>query len=246
LNLQGVSKSFAGRTAVSVRELRADAGETLVLIGASGSGKSTLLRLMAGLLRPDSGAITLGETAVTAAAAPALRRRMGYVIQDGGLFPHLTSRGNATLAARHAGWDRARIDARLDELVELTRFPHDGLTRYPAQISGGQRQRVSLMRALFLDPDVLFLDEPLGALDPLIRSDLQRDLRAIFRRLGTTVVMVTHDLAEARYFGSRIVLLHEGRVVQEGTFRELAEQPAEEFVTRFLRAQRQLAGEEES
>lgn len=245
LKLRDISKSFDGRAAVRVDSLAAAAGETLVLIGASGSGKSTLLRLMAGLLRPDSGSISLGGTPVTPAAAPALRRRMGYVIQDGGLFPHLTARGNATLAARQAGWSSGRIRTRLAELADLTKFPADGLDRYPAQISGGQRQRVSLMRALFLDPEILFLDEPLGALDPLIRSDLQRDLREIFRRLGKTVVLVTHDLAEARYFSDRIVLLHEGRVVQEGAFRELAERPREEFVTRFLRAQRRLTGEED-
>jgi osmoprotectant transport system ATP-binding protein len=246
LNLEGLSKSFDGKTAVRVSGLSAPAGETLALIGASGSGKSTLLRLMAGLLRPDSGSVSLGGTPVTPAAAPGLRRRMGYVIQDGGLFPHLTARGNATLAARQAGWSADRIDARLRELAALTKLPPDGLDRYPAQISGGQRQRVSLMRALFLDPEILFLDEPLGALDPLIRSDLQRDLREIFRRLRKTVVLVTHDLAEARYFADRIVLLHEGRVVQVGTFRDLAERPREEFVTTFLRAQRRVHGEEEA
>jgi len=245
LTLDDLSKSFAGKTAVRVSGLKAPAGETLVLIGASGSGKSTLLRLMAGLLSPDAGTVSLGGTPVTTAAGPELRRRMGYVIQDGGLFPHLTARGNATLGARHAGWDAGRIDSRLQELTRLTKFPADGLDRYPAQISGGQRQRVSLMRALFLDPEILFLDEPLGALDPLIRSDLQRDLREIFRRLNKTVVLVTHDLAEARYFADRIVLLHEGRVVQVGAPRELEEQPAEEFVTTFLRAQRRLHGEEE-
>jgi osmoprotectant transport system ATP-binding protein len=240
LTLEGISKSFAGVTAVRVEELTAATGETLVLIGASGSGKSTLLRLMVGLLRPDAGSVRLGSTRVTPTAALALRRRMGYVIQDGGLFPHLTARGNVTLMAGHVGWDARRIEARLAELCDLTKFPADGLDRYPAQISGGQRQRVSLMRALFLDPEILFLDEPLGALDPLIRSDLQTDLRAIFRRLDKTVVLVTHDLAEARYFADRIVLLHEGRVVQEGTYEELDRSPAEEFVTRFLTAQRTL------
>ncbi len=243
LKLTGVSKSFEDRLAVRVDELTAEEGETLVLIGASGSGKSTLLRLMVGLLRPDQGAIHLQDSEVTPDAALELRRRMGYVIQDGGLFPHLTARGNVTLMAQHLAWSRERVDARLTELVDLTKFPPDALDRYPTQISGGQRQRVSLMRALFLDPAILFLDEPLGALDPLIRSDLQQDLRAIFRALKKTVVLVTHDLAEARYFADRIVLLHEGRVVQEGSFDDLVNRPADPFVTRFLDAQRILIGE---
>ena len=163
---------------------------------------------------------------------------MGYVIQDGGLFPHLTARGNAALVARFLGWDAERIDGRLDELVELTHFPADGLDRYPAQLSGGQRQRVSLMRALMLDPDVLLMDEPLGALDPMIRRDLQGELRAIFRSLGKTVVMVTHDLGEAGYFGDTIVLIREGRIVQRGSFRDLLTAPADAFVTEFVNAQR--------
>ena len=238
LELTGVLKTFDGRIAVQVDRLTAARGETLVLLGASGSGKSTLLRLLVGLLSADRGTIRLDGGEVTPASARELRRRMGYVIQDGGLFPHLTARGNVTLMARHLGWEAERAEARLAELVELTRFPADGLDRHPIRLSGGQRQRVSLMRALMLDPDVLLLDEPLGALDPLIRSDLQEDLRRIFRTLGKTVVLVTHDLEEARYFADRVVLLHEGRVVQEGGFEDLVERPAEEFVRRFVRAQR--------
>jgi len=245
LDLNGVTKSFDGEPAVRVDSLRALPGRTLVLIGASGSGKSTLLRLMVGLLPPDRGTVTLGSTEITPATAPRLRRRMGYVIQDGGLFPHLTARGNVVLMARHVGWRADRVESRLRELVELTRFPPDGLDRFPAQLSGGQRQRVSLMRALMLDPDLLLLDEPLGALDPLIRSDLQEDLRRIFRTLGKTVVLVTHDLGEARYFADRIVLLQEGRVAQEGTFEDLVERPKSPFVTRFVRAQRWAATDDE-
>ncbi|MFQ5473787.1 MAG: ATP-binding cassette domain-containing protein, partial [Dehalococcoidia bacterium] len=167
------------------------------------------------------------------------------VIQDGGLFPHLTGRGNAALVARHLGWDTEQITARLDELVELTHFPADGLDRYPAQLSGGQRQRVSLMRALMLDPDVLLMDEPLGALDPMIRSNLQAELRTIYRTLGKTVVMVTHDLGEAGYFGDTIVLMREGRIVQVGPFGDLLNSPTEAFVTEFVNAQRTLLGASE-
>jgi len=240
LELNGIRKAFDGRPAVRVDRLAAPPGKTLVVIGASGSGKSTLLRLMVGLLGADAGSVRLDGVEVGPESARALRRRMGYVIQDGGLFPHLTARSNITLMARHLGWEKARTDGRLAELVELTRFPVDGLERYPAQLSGGQRQRVSLMRALMLDPDVLFLDEPLGSLDPLIRFDLQEDLRRVFRTLQKTVVLVTHDLGEARWFADRVVLLHEGRVVQEGSFEDLVERPADSFVTRFVQAQRWL------
>ncbi len=165
---------------------------------------------------------------------------MGYVIQDGGLFPHLTARGNVTLMARHLGLERDRIEARLRELAELSKFPVEGLDRYPVQLSGGQRQRVSLMRALILDPDVLLLDEPLGALDPMIRTGLQDDLREIFRSLGKTVVMVTHDTAEAAFFGEAIVLMREGRIIQQGRFADLVDAPAEPFVSHFMAAQRRM------
>jgi osmoprotectant transport system ATP-binding protein len=211
-----------------------------VLIGASGSGKSTLLRLMLGLLLPETGQVEFDGVVLTPANARTLRRRMGYVIQEGGLFPHLTARGNIALMARHLGWNPARIEDRLRELVELTRFPADGLDRFPRELSGGQRQRVSLMRALALDPDVLFLDEPLGALDPIIRADLQDELRDIFRALGKTVVLVTHDLAEARHFADEIVLLDEGEMVQRGSFADLRDRPATPFVSRFVRAHRRL------
>jgi osmoprotectant transport system ATP-binding protein len=240
LELRKVEKSFDGRKAIRVERLEVPAGRTVAVIGASGSGKSTLLRLVAGLLRPDAGTIRLGGTELRADTVHGLRHRMGYVIQEGGLFPHLTARDNVTILARHLGWNGGRIEGRLAELVGLTHFPADGLDRWPAQLSGGQRQRVALMRALMHDPDLLLLDEPLGALDPLIRAELQRELREIFRGLGRTVLLVTHDLAEARWFADRIVLVHEARVIQEGSYEDLAERPADPFVSRFLGAQRQL------
>jgi osmoprotectant transport system ATP-binding protein len=144
--------------------------------------------------------------------------------------------------ARHLGWPRERIDARLAELVELTHFPSDKLDHYPAQLSGGQKQRVSLMRALMLDPALLLLDEPFAALDPLIRSELQAELRGIFQKLKKTVVLVTHDLGEAGYLGEEIVLLQAGRIVQQAPYRELIDRPADEFVTRFINAQRPPLG----
>jgi osmoprotectant transport system ATP-binding protein len=208
-------------------------------VGPSGCGKSTLLRLIMGLVTPDAGEVRVGGERVGPERVE-LRHRMGYVIQDGGLFPHLTAGQNVTLVARYRRWPRDRIEARLGELAELTRLPADALARYPAELSGGQRQRVGLMRALMMKPELLLLDEPLGALDPIIRSELQADLRRIFQTLATTVVVVTHDLAEAAFLGDQIVLLRDGRVVQTGTLTELVEQPAEPFVTQFIFAQRAL------
>lgn len=238
LQLTSVTKSFGRTRALAPLTLEIGPGRTTVLIGPSGCGKSTLVRLMIGLIRPDTGTVVFDGTPVTFANAPTIRRKMGYVIQDGGLFPHLTARANVTLMARHIGWRADRIEARLDELADLTRFPKGALKRYPVQLSGGQRQRVSLMRGLMLDPDILLLDEPLGALDPMIRFELQTDLRAIFQALKKTVVMVTHDIGEAGFFADEIVLMDDGRIVQKGALRELVAAPAEPFVTRFINAQR--------
>jgi osmoprotectant transport system ATP-binding protein len=238
LQLVGVSKSYGGSPALQPTDLNVAAGHTTVLIGPSGCGKSTLLRLMAGLIQPDSGVVKVDGDPVTPANARQLRRRIGFVVQDGGLFPHLTARGNATLMARYLGWSSERIEERLAQLTDLTRFPSERLDHYPVQLSGGQRQRVSLMRALMLDPPLLLLDEPLGALDPLIRSDLQADLRAIFQTLHKTVVLVTHDLGEAGFLGDTLVLMQAGRIVQQDAFANLIHAPSGEFVTRFINAQR--------
>jgi osmoprotectant transport system ATP-binding protein len=236
--LKGVTKSYGRQQALHSVDLTVPPGQTTVLIGPSGCGKSTLIRLMIGLLCPDAGFVRFDGERITAENVRQLRFRMGYVVQDGGLFPHLTARDNVILMARYLRWDRQRIETRLAELAELTQFPGDGLGRYPAQLSGGQRQRVSLMRALMLDPDVLLLDEPLGALDPIIRSELQSDLRRIFQTLAKTVVLVTHDLGEAGFFGDLIVLLRAGKIVQQGSLTDLVQAPADPFVTRFINAQR--------
>jgi len=242
--LEGVSKRFGATQALQPMELRLPPGRTTVLLGPSGSGKSTLLRLMNGLLRPDTGRVLFEGQPLPEEeeAMLAVRQRMGYALQGGGLFPHLTAGQNVELMARYLRWPAERIRARLEALVELTRFPAEALGRFPAELSGGQRQRVGLMRALMLEPDVLLLDEPLGALDTLIRSELQVDLRAIFARLGKTVVLVTHDLGEAAFLGHHVVLLRDGRVVQQGTLAELESHPADPFVTRFIQAQRLMQG----
>jgi osmoprotectant transport system ATP-binding protein len=238
MELKDVSKRYGRTVALQPTDLTIPKGQTTVLIGTSGCGKSTLLRIIIGLIWPDTGTVRLEGTEIVPANVLTLRRRMGYVIQDGGLFPHLSARDNVTLMARYLGWPRDRLDFRLTELADLTQFPRAGLERYPAQLSGGQRQRVSLMRALMLDPDVLLLDEPLGALDPIIRADLQADLRRVFQTLSKTVVLVTHDIGEAAFFGDVLVLLREGAIVQQGRFEDLVRSPADPFVTRFINAQR--------
>jgi osmoprotectant transport system ATP-binding protein len=242
IEVQSVTKRYAGRSVLAEVSLELGAASTYVLLGPSGCGKSTLLRLIIGLIRPDEGLVRVRGATITAANVLELRRSMGYVIQDGGLFPHLTARQNTALVAAYLGWTKDRMEQRLRELAELTHFPHDGLDRFPSQLSGGQRQRVGLMRALMLDPAVLLLDEPLGALDPMIRHDLQTDLREIFRSLKKTVVLVTHDLHEAAGFADEIILLREGRIVQRGSLEKLVQEPAEPFVTRFVNAQRSFAG----
>lgn len=240
-SLSQISKSFGAVRAVAPTDLEIPEHTTTVLIGPSGCGKSTLLRLMNGLIAPDNGTVTFDGETVTSDNALTLRQRMGYVIQAGGLFPHLSVARNITLMARHLGWAQHGIDARLRELTDLTRFPRDALTRYPDELSGGQRQRVCLMRALMLNPDALLLDEPLGALDPMVRFDLQTELREIFDTLNKTVVLVTHDLFEAAHFGDDIVLMRDGAIEQRAPMDILISAPASPFVERFVNAQRGLA-----
>jgi osmoprotectant transport system ATP-binding protein len=240
LALRDVSKRFGPRPALAGVTVEVARGGRIALIGPSGCGKSTALRLLLGLVRPDAGRVELAGEVMTARAAPALRRRAGYVIQDGGLFPHLTAHDNVALMPRHLGWSAARLAARVEELAALVRLPLDALARHPVELSGGQRQRVALMRALVLDPEVLLLDEPLGALDPIVRAELQDELRGLFAGLGKTVVVVSHDLAEAAHLADDLVLLREGQVVQRGPVAELVARPADPFVTRFLHAQRGL------
>ena len=237
IELRDVTKSFGDRVVVDHVTLALAAGTTEVLLGSTGSGKSTVLRLILGLLTPDGGEVIVDGVPLTAATRDDLRRRMGYVVQEGALYPHLTAAGNASLPARADGWPRARIAERLERLADVVGFERHLLPRYPAQLSGGQRQRVGVMRALMLDPPVLLLDEPLGALDPISRADLQEQLAAIFRELRKTVVVVTHDVREAFVLGTSITLVRAGRVVQHGTFADLARRPAEPFVTEFLEAQ---------
>ncbi len=203
-------------------------------MGSSGSGKSTLLRLVLGLLTPSEGTVSVFDAPLTRASLPEVRQRSGYVVQDGGLFPHLTARGNIELRPRHLGWAGERMAKRTKELATLIRLREDELERLPRELSGGQRQRVGIARALALDPPLLLLDEPLGALDPLVRASLQHDLLEIFTSLNKTVVLVTHDLAEALQLATRIVLLDRGQVVQDAAPDELVRAPANDFVRQFV------------
>ncbi len=238
IELVDVAKSFGSTQVLQPTTLRLTPGETTVLIGPSGCGKSTVLRLMIGLIEPDQGQVLFDGTPLTPANVMLMRRKIGYVIQDGGLFPHLSAEDNVGLLARHLGWDKPRVKDRVAELAELTRLPREALARFPTQLSGGQRQRLGIMRALMLDPAVVLLDEPMGALDPLVRYDLQEDLRKIFVSLKKTVCLVTHDMGEAGFFGDRVILLGSGRIVQEGKLDDLLRSPADDFVRRFINAQR--------
>jgi osmoprotectant transport system ATP-binding protein len=237
-SLSHVSKAFGDTRVLDDVSLSFAPGRTTALIGPSGCGKSTMLRLLLGLAAPDSGRISFGGAPITADGLQALRQRVGYVVQRGGLFPHMTARENVTLVARHLRRPAAQIHARVEELRRLTRFPPDGLDRYPNELSGGQNQRVGLMRALMLDPDALLLDEPLGALDPMIRYELQQELRDVFASLNKTVILVTHDLAEAADLAHTMVLLHAGTVALTGDLEALLAAPPSSFAHRFVRAQR--------
>lgn len=238
--LEAVSKRHGATVALDHVDLRIASGGTTALIGPSGAGKSSVLRMLIGLEWPDSGTVRFDGEPLRRDQLLEQRRRIGYVIQEGGLFPHLTAAQNVALLARTLGWSVQKIATRQDELAALCRLPEDALARYPAELSGGQRQRVGLIRALMLDPPVLLLDEPLGALDPIIRHELQAQMRELFATLHKTVVLVTHDVAEAAYLADTLVLLRAGRVVQQGEARTLLRAPAEPFVHEFMTAQRGL------
>ena len=234
-----IIKSFAGKRVLGPLDVECPQGRTTILLGLSGCGKSTLLRLLMGLTWPDSGTISIEGTVLTRSNVLAVRRKLGYVTQDGGLFPHLTALDNILLAARYFKQE-SEARQRLGPLLEMTKLHIDMLQRYPSELSGGQKQRVSMIRALVLDPGIVLLDEPMGALDPMIRADLQSDLKTIFTDLQKTVVLVTHDLAEAAFLGDHIVMMNAGNIVQQSTFADLVRYPAAPFVSDFLAAQRPI------
>ena len=205
------------RVIISRVSLAIAPGETLVLLGRSGSGKTTLLRLINAMLLPSQGQVLVQGRATSEWDAIRLRRGIGYVIQEAGLFPHFTVAENVALVPTLEKWERSRVAARVTELLTIVGLePSEFSTRRPRELSGGQRQRVGVARALAADPPILLMDEPFGALDPVTRAELQREFRALVRRLGKTIVFVTHDIREALLLASRIVLLEAGRIVAEG------------------------------
>jgi osmoprotectant transport system ATP-binding protein len=212
-----------GRPLLADLSLSVAEGETLALIGRSGSGKTTALKLVNALLLPTEGRVQVDGKATTAWDPIRLRRRTGWVIQDVGLFPHLTVRRNVAVVPELEGWPAERVAARVEELLGLVGLPAATFgDRYPHQLSGGQRQRVGVARALGVDPPLVLLDEPFGALDPITRRELQREFRALQERLHKTAVFVTHDLREAAFVADRLALLDGGRLVATGTADELA------------------------
>lgn len=237
LQINNVSKNFGTLAGISRVSMSVGAGETRALVGPSGSGKSTLLRLIVGLIAPDEGEILIEGAVLTKASMRSLRLGMGYVIQGGGLFPHLNAYDNASIVAKSLGWSREQIESRLEETSLLTHFPRKLLSRYPSELSGGERQRLSLVRALMLDPKILLLDEPLGSLDPLTRQNVQAELKELFAALHKTVILVTHDLAEAAFFADRISIIMHGELLQTGNALELVHKPEHPFVEAFIRAE---------
>lgn len=211
-------------------------GTTTALIGSSGSGKTTILKLINGLLAPDQGSIIVDGQNVQQIEGASYRRKLGFMVQHGGLFPHLNIADNVLIVGRYLKMPGAALEERLDQLCHLVALPRGITQRFPNELSGGQRQRACLMRALMLDPSILLLDEPLGALDPIVRSDLQVELKELFARLNKTVVLVTHDLNEAGRLADQLVLMDKGCIVQTGSLQELIQAPASEYVERFVAA----------
>jgi osmoprotectant transport system ATP-binding protein len=238
IRFENVTRRYGAAVAVDDFSCQYDQGQTHILLGSSGCGKTTLLRLVLGMIAPDTGWVLVDGQPMSDLTRAELVGKMGYVVQEGGLFPHLTARENVAIAAEAQAWSKSRIETRVDELVRLVDLDDAFMRKFPHQLSGGQRQRVGLMRALMLDPPVLLLDEPLGSLDPLVRDDLQRELKEVFKALQKTVLFVTHDIREAAILGDTITLMTDGRLVQHGAFTDLTTKPAAPFVTAFLKAQK--------
>ena len=243
ITLDRLTKTFgaSAQSAVDGLSLTINAGEICVLIGPSGCGKTTTMRMINRMVEPDSGRIEVGGRNVTQIDAVELRRSIGYVIQQVGLFPHMTIGENIATVPKMLGWDAPRIARRVDELLALVGM-EPGLyrDRFPRELSGGQKQRVGVARALAADPPVMLMDEPFGAIDPITRTRLQDEFLRILRELGKTIVFVTHDIDEAIRMGSRIAILRAGKVVQYDTPERILAHPADAFVEAFVGGDRSL------
>jgi osmoprotectant transport system ATP-binding protein len=241
IELSHVEKRYGAHQALASVSLQVAAGEFVALVGGSGSGKTTLLKTINGLVQPDGGEVRVHGEDVAAAEPHLLRRRIGYVFQEIGLFPHMSVGENIAITPRLLGWDKVRIAARIANLLGLVDLPAEVASRRPAALSGGQRQRVGVARALAAEPKIMLMDEPFGALDPLTRDALGSDYRGLHDRLGLTTVMVTHDMAEAVLLADRIVVLSHARVLADGAPAALLAQTAEPEVRSLLEAPKRQA-----
>jgi osmoprotectant transport system ATP-binding protein len=237
-----VSKYFPNQqqSAVDSISFQVESGELVVLIGPSGSGKTTLLKMVNRLYEPTGGRIRIGEKDISSQTVTGLRRRIGYVIQQVGLFPHLTVEKNISIVPELVGWDRKRIEQRIEELLDLVRLPQNYRKRYPRQLSGGEQHRVGLARALAANPEILLMDEPFAAIDAINRIRLQDEMIKIQKRLHKTILFVTHDVDEALRLANRIAILKEGKLVQFAEPKEILTQPSNEFVSNLVGAKNVL------
>ncbi|OZG62664.1 glycine betaine/L-proline ABC transporter ATP-binding protein [Bifidobacterium lemurum] len=237
--VRDVSKSYSGIRVLDGVSLEIEKGEFVVLIGPSGGGKTTLLKLLNKLILPDSGSIYLDGHLTAPVSGDKLRRGIGYVIQGGGLFPHMTVADNISIMMKVKGASVADIDDRVRAMLSMVDLPMSVMDEYPCQLSGGQQQRVGVARAFATDPSIILMDEPFSALDPLTRQDLQDQILALHRQSGKTIVFVTHDMDEAIKLADRIAIIQHGKVIQYDTPANILATPASDFVTRFIgRAQR--------
>ena len=242
LRADNLTKSFGDTRAIDRVSFALDAGETLALIGHSGCGKTTTLKMLNRLIEPDEGAVTLGGVDAFGMPGHAWRRRIGFVMQHAGLFPHMTVAENVLVTPALLGWDDERQQSKLNTLLDMVGLPAaDYAGRYPAELSGGQRQRIGLARALAGEPDIILMDEPFAALDPLTKDGLIEDIGRLKRELGFATVLVTHDFAEALRLADRIAVMSDGRIVQIGTPDELISAPASPVVSDLLKAPRLMA-----
>lgn len=240
IEAKNVTKTFDGHTAVDNVSFTVKEGETLVLLGRSGSGKTTLLKMINRLIEPGSGEIRIDGRSTKDGSPEELRRKIGYVFQNTGLFPHYTIEGNIAIVPRLLGWEKEKIRERINSLMEKLGLPATYLSSYPHQLSGGQQQRVGLARALASDPPILLMDEPFGALDPITRVSLQKDFKELDELKSKTIILVTHDVQEAFGLADRICLMDKGRIIQAGEPRELLFHPAGKYVKDFFDDQRFL------
>ena len=242
IELRDLTKAYGARNVVDCLNLKVGENELLVLLGSSGCGKTTTLKMVNRLIEPTSGSVRIAGEDTRSLSGPALRRRIGYGFQQVGLFPHMTVAENVAVTPSLLGWEASRIRGRVDDLLEMVQLePAVFRDRAPLELSGGEQQRVGIARALAAEPEVLLLDEPFGALDPLTRDHLQQSLQQIRRDLALTVVFVTHDMVEALLLGDRIAVLRDGALVQVGTPAQLLAHPGDAGVAELMATPRRQA-----